>query len=1116
MECISYCDSNVDHSTDKKPPQLFEEHIFLVNGKKITPLRIDIIKKYIASICQKMKVEYLDIDKIANNVYPKLKTMNTIKDIEEQIISSSSEMVVDHYDYPCIATWILISNLHSETHDDYAKVVYQLKNNVNKKGKNAPIVSVEFANYVEAHIDEINNALQYDRDYQISLFGYRTLEKAYLKKLSNGKIIERPQHMYMRVAIALHFRSDRMDRIVETYNLLSQGYFTHATPTLFNAGTTHEQLSSCFLLGIGDDMSEIGECWKDCAIISKYAGGIGINVTNIRVDGAYIHSTQGKASGMRLLMVFNQIARYADQGGKRAGSIAIYIEPWHGDIFFFLDLRKNSGAETERARDLFLALMINDIFMKRVEENGVWSLMCPAECPELLNKFGEEFTRIYEEYESKGKFLKQIRARDLWFKILDSQIETGVPYFVYKDSVNYKSNQINIGVVNGSNLCAEIVQVSSTNEYAVCFTENTEILTIHGMKKIIDCHNEDVYCHFNNDNDLTKSPHYENAKLIYNGVETVYYLKSDGNKIIEATKNHPFLVFENNKYVWKKLQNLKKGDLLYTPMINTLRNFSIDKLDMDNRYINVGYLYSSVNDQQANLLMRQIQKLKPILQASFLSGIFSENGHVQLINHKLHIVLNMNHLDSTYQIQQMLIPFGIRSKVSEQNKQRLEIYGVQNITNFQKYIDFTTNAENKQKLDDLLRKPYIHRTYDEHSEIVYIKEKCQERVYDLTLIHGHHFMANGHIVHNCNLASICLPKYIKYVEGKPVYDYQELYRVARIVTRNLNNIIDINFYPVPKTRVSNMRHRPIGVGVQGLADVFAIFKTPFDSELARDINRKIFETIYYGALTESMILAKEYGPYETYHGSPISESKFQFDLWKLDYSKLSGLWDWEYLRGEIKKYGVRNSLVTTCMPTASTSQIMGNNECIEPYTENIYTRTTIAGDYYIINKHLMKDLIELGIYNEDTVDLIKYYQGSIANIPGIPQPIKDIYRTVWEIDQKSIVEMAAERGPFIDQTQSMNIFIAEASYARLTSCLFDGWKKGLKTGMYYLRSKAASGAGQFGIDIDKIKLLEFKYHIVPKKGEHVKNIVDSGEKIPICKYVPKHLRKPGDCDVCSA
>ncbi|XWV26085.1 ribonucleoside-diphosphate reductase large subunit [Tupanvirus soda lake] len=821
------------------------DKIYIINNGTIKLLKFDTIKKYISVICQKMKVEHLDVDKIASNVYPKLKTKNTINEVQDQIVMSASEMVTDHYDYPCIATWILINNLHKNTHDDYLKVVQQLRSNINKKGKHAPIVSPGFVAFVEKYHREINQAICYERDYDISVFGFRTLEKAYLKKMVNGNIIERPQHMYMRVAIALHYRTGRLDRIFETYELLSKGYFTHATPTLFNAGTTHEQLSSCFLLGINDDMEAIGECWKDCAVISKYAGGIGINVTNIRVDGAYINSTQGQASGLRLLTVFNQIARYADQGGKRAGSIAIYIEPWHADVYFFLDLKKNTGAETERARDLFLALMVNDIFMERVENDGVWSLMCPAECPNLLNKFGEEFAAVYEKYEVDGKFIKQVPARDLWFKIMESQIETGVPYIVFKDASNYKSNQINIGVINGSNLCAEILEVSSANEYAVC-----------------------------------------------------------------------------------------------------------------------------------------------------------------------------------------------------------------------------------------------------------------------------------------NLASICLPKYIKYVNGKPEFDYKELYRVARVAARNLNNVIDINFYPVDKTKVSNLKHRPIGIGVQGLADVFAMFKTPFDSELARDINKKIFETIYYGALTESMTIAKESGHYQSFRGSPLSQGKFQFDLWGLDRNQLSGMWDWNGLMEEILVHGVANSLVTTCMPTASTSQIMGNNECIEPYTENIYTRTTLAGEYYIINKHLMKDLMELGLWNSDMVDLIKYFEGSIANIPGIPNEIKEIYRTVWEIPQKSIIDMAADRGPFIDQTQSMNIFIAKASFVKLNSCLFRAWKRGLKTGIYYLRSKAASEANKFGIDIDKIIELNSKYHIIPPVQE-ITDAMSSQENITepstyeqpmkLCPYRPKHLRKPGEkCEPCGS
>ena len=820
---IAYDSQNVDNG--------IHGDIYIVNNGLTKVLGYDTIKKYIATICQKMHVEHLDTDKITNNVYPKLKTKNTIEEVEDQIVMCASEMVTDHYDYPCIATWILINNLHNSTHDDYLKVVRQLKNNINKKGKPAPIVSDGFADFVEEHYEKINEKFCYERDYDISVFGYRTLEKAYLKKLIDTKIIERPQHLFMRVAIALHYRTNRLDRIFETYELLSQGYLTHATPTLFNAGTTREQLSSCFLLGIDDDMEAIGECWKDCAVISKYSGGIGINVSNIRVDGAYINSTQGQASGLRLLTVFNQIARYADQGGKRAGSIAIYIEPWHADFFFFLDLKKNTGAETERARDLFLALMVNDVFMKRVEEDGIWSLMCPHDNPDLLNKYGEEFTRIYENYEANNKFVKQVKARDMWFRIMESQIESGVPYIVFKDAVNYKSNQINIGVVNGSNLCCEIVQVSTAGEYATC-----------------------------------------------------------------------------------------------------------------------------------------------------------------------------------------------------------------------------------------------------------------------------------------NLASICLPKFIKYIDNKPEYDYKKLYHIATVLTRNLNNIIDINFYPVDKAKVSNLKHRPIGIGVQGLADVFAMFKTAFDSELARDLNKKIFETIYFGALSESVIIAKETSHYQTFRCSPLSQGKFQFDLWGLDRANLSGMWDWEGLMDEILVHGVANSLVTACMPTASTSQIMNNNEACEPYTENIYTRTTLAGDYYIINKHLMKDLMELGLWNSDMVDLIKYYEGSVANIPHIPDHIKLNYRTVWEIKQKSIIEMAADRGPFVDQTQSMNIFIAKASFPRLNSCLFYAWEKGLKTGIYYLRSKAASEANQFGIDIVRIEELKTKYNIVPTETKNISSAPQ--EPMRACKLVPAHLRKSGECMVC--
>lgn len=811
--------------------ELFD-NVYVIIGTEKKVLKFNTVKQYIDSICQKTNTEHLDTIKLTKSIYPKLKDVNTSDEIKEQIISCSTEMILEHYDYPKIAMWIIISDLHASTHDDYLKVLDQMRSNINANNEPAPIISDSFYEYVKQHHEEINQAFHYERDYDISYFGYRTLEKSYLKRLVNGKIIERPQHLFMRVAIALHYRKNRIDKILETYHYMTKDYFTHASPTLFNAGTNFEQLASCFLLGVNDSMESIGNCWKDCATISKHAGGIGICVTSIRCNGSYIHSTQGRASGLRVLPVFNGIFRYADQGGKRPGSGAFYIEPWHGDIFYFLELRKPIGAETERARDLFLGLMINDIFMERVEKDGKWSLMCPSICPDLLNKYGQEFTDTYIRYESEGKYIKQINARDLWYKILETQIHSGSPYIAFKNAVNSKSNQKNLGVINQLNLCAEIAEIATADMYSVC-----------------------------------------------------------------------------------------------------------------------------------------------------------------------------------------------------------------------------------------------------------------------------------------NLSSICLPKFINYNE-KTEYDYQLLYRISRIVARNLDNIIDINYYPVEKTRMSNIKYRPIAVGVQGLADVYAIFEVPFDSDFARDQNKKIFETIYFGALTESVELAKENGPYEGFHGSPLSQGKFQFDLWGLDRSELSGMWDWDALMVEIQKYGVRNSLVTACMPTASTSQIKGNSEMMEPVTENIYTRKTMAGDYYVVNKYLMKILMKLNLWNSEMVDLIKYYNGSIAKIPGIPDNIKQIFRTVWEIPKKSIIEMAADRGAFIDQTQSMNLHIAEKSFIKLTSCLFHAWRLGLKTGMYYLHSKAASEANQFGIDIDVIKRLENKYHIQKDEPKTEETPVKPIKNIPICKYVPKHLRKQGECLSC--
>ena len=800
----------------------------LINGQ-VKDYSLEQLRTYINEICSNSLIE-MNIDHLLKSVYSKLKYINTQNEIDEQIINSASNMIALDEDYSRIAVAVLVRDLHKKTHDDYFIVCKELFNNINRKGNQCKIISGEFLEFVANNREQINAMFDYTRDYDGNIFSFRTLEKSYLKKLANGKIVERPQHMFMRVAIAVHFRNNDLAKIKETYEYMSKGYFTHATPTLYNAGSEREQMSSCFLMTTQDSIEGIGKSVSDCMNISKYAGGIGLAVTSIRAEGAYINSTQGKASGLRAIKLFNEAARYSSQSGKRPGSFAMYLEPWHADIYFFLDLKKNIGESNDRARDIFLGLWINDLFMKRVDADGNWSLMSPDECPGLDDVWGEEFDKLYESYEKQGKYIKVIKARELWNKILEAQIETGTPYVLYKDACNRKSNQQNLGTIKCSNLCAEIIEYSSPTEYAVC-----------------------------------------------------------------------------------------------------------------------------------------------------------------------------------------------------------------------------------------------------------------------------------------NLASICLPKFIvKNSETGELYiDYEHLFRVARILTRNLNNIIDINFYPLEECRRSNMKNRPIGIGVQGLADVFSIMGTAFDSELARDINKKIFETIYFGAMTESMELAKIHGPYESYPGSPISQGLFQFDMW--NNVKLSGMWDWNNLRENIMQFGVRNSLTTACMPTASTAQIMRNNECIEPYTSNIYSRSTLAGTFYIVNNHLVGDLKILNLWDEAMCQLIQYYKGSIQKIKCIPQYIKERYRTVWEIPQKSLVQMSADRAPFIDQTQSLNIFMERPTYGKLGSSHFYAWRAGLKTGMYYLRTHAATDAVQFGTDISLIK----KIQNIDEDEKDEEPIMQPIVSAPVCKWNPKR-KLDEQCDVCSA
>ena len=716
-------------------------------------------------------------EKVAMKVIEGLYDGVTTSELDNLAAEVAATNTISHPDYALLASRIAVSNLHKNTKKSFSETVTDLYNYIDpKNGQKAPLISDEVYEIVQKNADVLDSTIIYDRDFRYDYFGFKTLERSYLLRMHN-EVAERPQQMIMRVAVGIH--KDDLEAVIETYNYMSEGWFTHATPTLFNSGTPKPQMSSCFLLTTKDDSIEgIYDTLKQCAQISQSAGGIGLSIHDIRGTGSYIKGTNGTSNGIvPMLRVFNDTARYVDQGGgKRKGSFAIYIEPWHSDVFDFLELKKNHGKEEQRARDLFYALWMPDLFMKRVEDNADWTLMCPNECPGLSDTYGKDFEKLYKKYEKEGRGRKTIKAQELWFKILESQIETGTPYMLYKDAANSKSNQKNLGVIKSSNLCTEIIEYTAPDEVAVC-----------------------------------------------------------------------------------------------------------------------------------------------------------------------------------------------------------------------------------------------------------------------------------------NLASIALPKFVK--EGK--FDHEKLFQVAYRVTKNLDRVIDANYYPVPEARNSNMRHRPIGIGVQGLADAFILMRLPFDSEDARVLNKDIFETIYFAAVTASKDLAIENGPYETWKGSPISEGIFQFDMWDV---KPSDRWEWDLLKKEVMEHGVRNSLLLAPMPTASTAQILGNNECFEPYTSNIYTRRVLSGEFIIVNKHLLRDLVKLGIWNDSLKNKLMAANGSVQNIEEIPDNIKELYKTAWEISQKVIVDMAADRGAYIDQSQSLNIFMENANFAKLTSMHFYGWKAGLKTGMYYLRTKSATDAIKFTLD----------------------------------------------------
>jgi len=773
------------------------------NGRK-EAVSFDKITARVKKLCYGLDANYINHLEIAKKVIQGLYDGVSTTDLDNLAAETAATMATNHPEYAVLAARISVSNLHKNTKKSFAETMEILYDYIDPKTNDkAGLISEEIIQIVRDNRDKLDSAIIYDRDYSFDYFGFKTLERSYLLRV-NGKIVERPQHLLMRAALGIH--STDLDSAIETYNLMSEKWFIHATPTLFNASTPKPQLSSCFLLSMKEDsITGIFDTLTRCAKISQSAGGIGLSIHNVRAKGSYIKGTGGTSNGIiPMLKVFNDTARYVDQGGgKRKGAFAIYLEPWHADIHDFLELKKNHGKEEMRARDLFYAIWISDLFMLRVEQDVEWSLFCPNECPGLADVYGGEFEALYHKYEQEGKARKTIKARDLWFSILESQIETGTPYVLYKDAANNKSNQKNLGTIKSSNLCTEIMEYTSPDEVAVC-----------------------------------------------------------------------------------------------------------------------------------------------------------------------------------------------------------------------------------------------------------------------------------------NLASISLGRFVN--EETKEFDFQKLYEITRIITKNLNKVIDVNYYPVIEAKNSNMRHRPIGIGVQGLADAFLLMRHAFDSEEAKQLNKDIFETIYFAALTESHALAVKDGPYQTFEGSPASKGILQYDMWDVTPSTR---WEWTALKENIIKDGIRNSLLVAPMPTASTSQILGNNECFEPYTANFYTRRTLSGEYIVVNKHLLKDLIGMGLWNEDMKERLMASNGSVQEIDEIPQDIKNLYKTVYEISQKVIIDMSADRGAYICQSQSLNLFVENPNFGKLSSMHFYGWKKGLKTGMYYLRSKAAvdpikftlsekhqkqfiNGTEQETVDLDPVEVQE--------------------------------------------
>jgi ribonucleotide reductase alpha subunit len=1024
----------------------------------------DKILKRIKKVGQEvnLKLNYTSLTmKVIDQLYDGIST----KKIDELTAEQCASMSSVHPEYNILAGRITVSNHHKNTSNSFVEVMQQLYQYKDKHQKSAPLVSEEFITNIKTIGGKrvLDKICIYDRDYFIEYFGFKTLEKSYLMKI-NGKTVERPQHMWLRVAIGIH--GTNLTKVLETYEHMSQKYFTHATPTLFNAGTPHPQLSSCYLIAMEEDSIDgIFNTLKDCALISKWAGGIGLHIHNVRATGSHIRGTNGVSNGIvPMLKVFNNTAKYVDQGGgKRNGSFAIYLEPWHADILMFLQMRKNHGDEELKARDLFYALWIPDLFMERVKSNSNWTLMCPDECPGLSEVYGADFVELYNKYEMDGKGREVIKARDLWLQVLDAQMETGTPYLLYKDAANLKSNQKNIGTIKSSNLCV---------------APETFILTDEGYFEIASLNNQKINVWNGTEfSEVLVQKTGENQSLIQ--------VKTSDGCTLDCTPYHKFFIYcpDTLETIIKEAKDLKSNDQIICCDFPTISNIKMNmtmttkqKSDIYNK----GVLFAKC--QRENIYDREniIQNLPEMefMCLEWFAGVTDTNGI--LVDSDL-LIYNI-YSDYLIIIKLFLQTCGINPFIissSSASSSRLIIY-----------------ADDLEKIYSLgfspkkLKKPSTFITNKKKETVRIISVVDNGRIDDTYCFNEpkkHAGIFNGMLTSQCteiiqysddnetavcNLASIALPTFITSGSGSgsPAFDYMKLHEVTKIVTENLNKIIDINYYPTTKTKTSNLRHRPIGIGIQGLADVFLQFGLAFTSDESKQMNRYIFETIYYAALEKSCELAETDGCYETFPGSPASQGILQFDMWGVDPG--STRYDWEALKTRIQKSGLRNSLLLAPMPTASTSQILGFNECIEPITSNIYSRRTLAGEFILVNKYLMHDLIALDLWNEVLKNNIIQNNGSVQQIMTIPVEIREKYRTVWEIPMKHLIDMSADRGAFICQSQSLNLWLEDPNYNTLTSMHFYAWSKGLKTGIYYLRRRPKHQAQQFTIEPEKAGVCE--------------------------------------------